>query len=151
MTAALCNDARVIEKDESEPELVGDPTEGALLGLAAKAKITPAGLATKYPRLAEVPFDSRRKLMSTIHPAKDGGYLVLVKGAPDVILARPKHLLDSSGRLTAKLADEIRENTKLAGTNLKSAVPAYRKIAAVPPPADLGSVEEILTFLALWD
>jgi len=56
--------------------------------------------------------------MSTIHPAKDGGYLVLVKGAPDVILARTKSiLLDSkSGRTTAKLADEIREqNTKLAG------------------------------------
>ena len=152
MTAALCNDARVIEKDESEPELVGDPTEGALLGLAAKAKITPAGLATKYPRLAEVPFDSRRKLMSTIHPAKDGGYLVLVKGAPDVILARTKSiLLDSKvEELTAKLADEIREqNTKLAGQALRVLCLAYRKIAAVPPPADLGSVEEGLTFLAL--
>lgn len=152
MTAALCNDARVRETDELEPELVGDPTEGALLGLAAKGGLTPQGLIPDYPRITEVPFDSRRKLMSTVHPALDGGYLVLTKGAPDVVLARSKRLLVDGAEveLTADLAAEIKaQNIKWAGQALRVLALAYRKLSQLPPADDLGAVEEELTFLAL--
>jgi Ca2+-transporting ATPase len=152
LTAALCNDARVIGDDQEEPELVGDPTEGALLGLAAKVGVTSQNLADQYPRRAEIPFDSRRKLMTTIHPAKDGGYLVLTKGAPDVVLARSKRVLvnGSERELSDDLVAEIeQQNANWAGQALRVLALAYRKLPELPAAADLGSVEEELTLLAL--
>lgn len=152
MTAALCNDARVSHIDEAEPDLVGDPTEGALLGLAAKGGLTPPSLTPDYPRAAEVPFDSRRKLMSTVHPTGDGDWLVLTKGAPDVALARSRYLLVNGVKveLTAELAAEISaQNARWAGQALRVLALACRKLSRLPSPDELSAVEEDLTFLAL--
>lgn len=85
-TAVLCNDARI--KDES---VIGDPTEGALIVLGAKGGYDREELNNKYPRLQEFPFDSDRKLMSTQHLI-DGKYIMLTKGAPDMILSRCTHI-----------------------------------------------------------
>ena len=82
--AALCNDAH-IEKHEAEVRRFGDPTELALVDLAAAEGVDVADLRRRHPRLWEVPFDSQRKRMSTLHDLQ-AGRRILVKGAPDVLL-----------------------------------------------------------------
>jgi len=83
--AALCNDASLHEKDQLWT-LAGDPTEGALLTLAMKAGLSPTNLHVDRPRLDVIPFESEHRFMATLH-ATDGGSEVLVKGAPERILA----------------------------------------------------------------
>lgn len=152
LVAALCNDARVEEEADGSTRLAGDPTEGALLGLAAKGGFFPQELIRTYPRVAEVPFDSRRKLMSTIHSAPEGDFVVLTKGAPDVVLGRARRIL-VNGReepLTPGRRQEIlAENATLAGQALRVLALAFRRLPELPPAADLGSVEEDLTFVGL--
>ncbi|MGB6058804.1 MAG: HAD-IC family P-type ATPase [Microthrixaceae bacterium] len=82
----LCNDSHLREVD-GVTKLVGDPTEGALLVVAAKAGIDPHDLRHKYPRVDEVPFDSATKFMATLHahPEDPKKSLLIVKGAPDVV------------------------------------------------------------------
>ncbi len=87
-TAVLCNDAHVRRGDDGEPQLVGDPTEGALVVAARKVGLDPDVLRDDAPRLDEVPFDSAVKYMATLHPLGDEGSLLVVKGAPDVVLSR---------------------------------------------------------------
>ncbi|OJV66462.1 MAG: hypothetical protein BGO41_03275 [Clostridiales bacterium 38-18] len=82
LTAALCNDAEI----EGE-SCIGDPTEGALLVLAHKGGVDYKTVRKAYPRLDEFPFDSDRKLMSTVHEI-DSKRVLLTKGAPDELLSR---------------------------------------------------------------
>jgi len=83
---ALCNDAQVVAPDEHEPawRALGDPTEAALVTLALKGGVTPARLAERMPRRAELPFDPAAKMMATQHAAPSGP-VVFVKGAPEAI------------------------------------------------------------------
>ena len=86
--AALCADAHI-----DHGELIGDPTEGALLALAAKGGVMADELALHSPRIAEIPFDSGHKFMATFH--HDGNVVQMwVKGAPDVLLARATQFFD---------------------------------------------------------
>ena len=81
LAGLLCNDAQL------RPEgILGDPTEGALLVLAAKAGLDKAEMEKLYPRAAELPFDSDRKLMTTVHSNPSGGYLSFTKGALGAVL-----------------------------------------------------------------
>jgi magnesium-transporting ATPase (P-type) len=84
-TAALCNDARLLEGEGWTVE--GTPTDGALLTLAAKGGMTPARLADDWPRLDTIPFESAHKFMATLHDGPDGR-VALLKGAPEQVLAR---------------------------------------------------------------
>ena len=87
---ALANDAVI-----RDGACIGDPTEGALVVLAAKGGIDVEDTRKAYPRVAEVPFDAEYKLMATFHEMDDGGRTVVrcfVKGAPDVLLARSSQL-----------------------------------------------------------
>jgi P-type Ca2+ transporter type 2C len=126
---ALNNDAELQISGESESNqtyrMVGDPTEGALLVAAAKAGALPRPLNQAYPRVQEVPFDATRKRMITIHHVKaarfedispfDGpelyqGYVVAVKGAPDMVLELCSHyqtLDDQNAPMTDKQRAEI--------------------------------------------
>jgi Ca2+-transporting ATPase len=79
--ARLCTESRLADDGQGGRVVVGDATEGALLVLADKA-----GADQDWPRLAEVPFDSARKFMVSIHRAPDGALRLLVKGAPDIVL-----------------------------------------------------------------
>ena len=87
LAGALCNDAR-LEWRAGAPAAQGDPTEGALIVAAAREGLDRNKLDEQWPRQEELPFDSGRKLMSTIHPRPEGGFRVFVKGAPDVLLER---------------------------------------------------------------
>ncbi len=84
--AALCNDAVLRPDGPGEWLAIGDPTEAALLTAAARLGLDTAALADRYPRVAEVPFDSDRKRMTTVHMRPDGGVRVVCKGAPEVLL-----------------------------------------------------------------
>ncbi|TFH19248.1 cation-translocating P-type ATPase [Candidatus Bathyarchaeota archaeon] len=86
-TGLFCNDSSIIQDDEIGPYITGDPTEGAILMAAIKAGIYPEELAKKNPRVWEAPFDSVRKMMSTVN-STDGGSRVHAKGAPEVIIGR---------------------------------------------------------------
>ncbi|MEU4887325.1 MULTISPECIES: cation-translocating P-type ATPase [Streptomyces] len=91
---ALCNDSRPAADGRS---IVGEPTEAALLVLAAKTGLDTDSLHTRTPRTGEVPFDPAAKYMATFHPDTDGGVRVHVKGAVDVLLDRCTHILTSDG------------------------------------------------------
>lgn len=84
--AALCNDAQLRHGDESGWQLVGDPTEGALLTLAHKAGLDCASLLTESPRVDGIPFESENRYMATLHHDHHGRAFVLVKGAPEQVL-----------------------------------------------------------------
>ena len=88
---ALCNDAALRQAGEAGGQwlAVGDPTEAALLTAARKLGLSPPQLRAALPRIAERPFDSDRKRMSTVHRLPDGGQRVICKGAPEAMLRPP--------------------------------------------------------------
>ena len=122
--ALLCSDATVNESGE-----VGDPTETALVRLGESYGFDEAEARGKYPRLAELPFDSDRKLMSTLHVLDGGETVMLTKGALDVLLEHSTQLLTSEG--VVELTDQRREqilavNQELSSKGLRVLAFAYR-------------------------
>ncbi len=89
--AAICNDSRI-----DEGRLIGDPTEGALVALAAKAGIDVDGIRCELPRVAEISFDPAKKYMATFH-REDGQVRLFVKGAGEVLIGRCAMLADKFG------------------------------------------------------
>ena len=126
---ALANDAVI-----RDGACIGDPTEGALVVLAAKGGLDVEETRRTYPRVAEVPFDAEYKLMATFHEMEDGGRQVVrcfVKGAPDVLLARSSHYLDEdwlvARRMAGGAADRVlAENDRMAGEGLRVLAVARR-------------------------
>ena len=149
---ALCNDACIYEDGES----FGDPTELALLVAAKKGNLEPRALCDKYPRVKEIPFDSDRKLMSTLHQWGDPlpwgespTYLAVTKGAPDRVLPICSHVFwDGELRpLDRRLLDEIYQaNCQLAGEAYRLLAVAVRPWSEEPGQEEL---EEDLVFLGL--
>ncbi|MCK9356082.1 MAG: HAD-IC family P-type ATPase, partial [Dehalococcoidia bacterium] len=100
---ALCNDAQ-LDKSVAIPGIVGDPTEGALVVSAAKAGMHKENLEQDFPRLDEVPFESERMYMATLHPS-DGGKVAYVKGAPEKLLSLSSRLLKGGAVVPMTEAD----------------------------------------------
>jgi Ca2+-transporting ATPase len=148
---ALCNDATLTCGRDGDPKAAGDPTETALLLLAHAEGLDKAQLERTYPRRFELPFDSQRKLMSTVHPRPGGGFRVLVKGAPDVLLDRCSSILSSS---PVPLNDPLRRqvlgaNEDMAGRALRVLGMAWRDLDALPSPLTSTALEHDLTFVGL--
>ena len=146
---ALCSDA---EWDAEKEEAVGEPTECALVQDAAKHGYTKAELKATYPRVAEAPFDSGRKMMSTIHQRGDGTWIQYTKGAPDEILKRCAYIR-SEGRKVA-LTDAKREallavNKDMADRALRVLAAACREWNEIPEKTDPETLEQELTFIGL--
>jgi Ca2+-transporting ATPase len=89
--ASLCNDAK-IEKEQQKWVIKGDPTEGALIVAAAKAGVWKEELEKQEPRVAEIPFSSERKCMTTVHLAGNR-HIAYMKGAPEVVVDKCTHIL----------------------------------------------------------
>ena len=153
MPMALCADAEV--KDGS---LVGDPTEGALVVLAAKGGVDPALTRERYPRVATLPFDAAYKFMATFHRMTDAsGREVIrcyVKGAPDQLLARAARAVGVDGERYP--VDQVRdpylaENERLGAQGLRVMATARRDFdpASFDPNADLLPLIADLDLLAL--
>jgi P-type Ca2+ transporter type 2C len=151
---ALCADAVL-----DEQELIGDPTEGALIVLAAKGGLNLDDTRAAYPRIAEVPFDSDYKFMATFHTmtSEDGAPVVrcYVKGAPDVLIARGGSYLRPDGAMLP-ITDENRSlaleaNDRLAAGGQRVMVVAQRNFdpATFDPTGDLIGLVQDLTLLAM--
>ncbi|HEU0336828.1 MAG TPA: cation-transporting P-type ATPase [Gaiellaceae bacterium] len=135
----LCNDTK-LEPGAEGWRVVGDPTEAALITLAAKGGLhhpTEAGLA---PRLAELPFDSTRMRMTTVH-ATPAGRVAYVKGAPEAVLARTRG--DEASRARA-----LREARELEGSGLRVLALARRAVDAATP-LTVDALEQDLELLGL--
>ncbi len=123
--AVLDNDA-VVQGDIC----MGDPTEAALLAMALRADVSPEALRREMPRLGELPFDSGRKRMSTLHCC-DGICVLFTKGAPDVLLERTDQILTKSGvrPMTPEQKKQIRQqNESWAAGGLRVLAVAYRPL-----------------------
>ena len=148
LAGCLCSDAR-LEWRAGAPAAQGDPTEGALVVAAAREGLDKNKLEEEQPRRADLPFDSTRKLMSTVHPKADGGFRVYVKGAPDVLLDRCT--AGPRGPLTTPQRSRIlRANEEMAGQALRVLAVAERDLAFLPPTLDSQTLESGLTFLGLF-
>ena len=147
LAGALCNDAR-LEWRAGAPAAQGDPTEGALIVAAAREGLDRNKLDEQWPRQEELPFDSGRKLMSTIHPRPEGGFRVFVKGAPDVLLERCA--AGPQGVLTPRQREGIlRANEEMAGRALRVLGVAYKDLAMLPRELNSAALEQGLTFVGL--
>jgi Ca2+-transporting ATPase len=149
----LCADAEV-----KNDELVGDPTEGALVVLAAKGGVDPALTRERYPRVATLPFDAAYKMMATFHRMQDAAgkdvVRCYVKGAPDQLLARAANAHDADG--TAVPVAQVREgflaeNERLGTMGLRVMATGQKDFdpATFDPDADLLAALDGLTLLAI--
>ncbi len=148
LAGCLCSDAR-LEWRAGAPTASGDPTECALVVAAAREGVDQEKSAQEWPRSADLPFDPKRKLMSTIHPKPEGGWVVFVKGAPDVLLQRCA--AGPNGPLTsADLQRAAAVNEEMAGKALRVIGVARRELSILPPGLEDQAVEHSLTFLGLF-
>lgn len=158
--ADLCSDARLLPPSEPGKRftVLGDPTEAALLVAAQKNGLTLENLSTANPRLRELPFDSGRKRMSTIHQTLSGSRLAYVKGAPKEVLELCTR--QRKNGVTASLSDEERQavmqiNDSYAKRGLRVLAVASRELTGnVELPVSLSEytpelIEQDLTFLGL--
>ena len=148
---SMCNDTVLTYNEDGSPKTAGDPTETAFVDAAFQDGMDKNVLEKEMPRVAELPFDSDRKLMSTIHPL-NGKLRVMVKGAPDILLSRCTHILSGSPiPVTPALAKDVENaNADMAGRALRVLGCAYKDIDALPQ-GELTSeeLESGLTFAGL--
>jgi Ca2+-transporting ATPase len=162
--ATLANDAALVSS-EGRWRVQGDPTEGALIVAARKLGIAEAELSS-HPRIAEMPFTSERKRHATVHldPDNPGGVNVFVKGAPEMLLEKSRHLWQGGRAVElseSRRAALARQNEKLAGQALRVLAVATRSVPAAELGLDAwdvavqrhvelpGSIEEDLVLLGL--
>ena len=144
---ALCTNAEVDENGKG----TGEPDEVALINYASTLNLPKAGLVAKYPRVGEVPFDSGRKMMSTVHK-QGAGFVQFTKGAPDEILKKCTHA-DINGEIF-EMNDEIRakimeENTRMGNKALRVFAVAYKTYDAEPTAYESEALEFDMTFIGL--
>lgn len=142
----LCNDTRVLESGE----LAGDPTETALVDMALKLDYAQS-IYIENPRVEEVPFDSERKLMTTVNQ-KDGKYIVYTKGGVDELLKICNSYL-FKGEVKTNLIEYsswIRENNEnMAKEALRVLAFAYKEIDHLPTKEEMKTIEKDLTFVGM--
>ena len=144
---ALCSDAELDEKHRS----VGEPTECALVQFADQEGMPKNELQRETPRVAEAPFDSMRKMMSTLHRT-DTGVTQYTKGAPDEVLARCSAILTEQGVRDITEVDRsaiIAENKRMADNALRVLALAYAVYPEVPVDTKPESIEKKLIFVGL--
>ncbi len=146
---SLCSDA---EFDTEAGTAVGEPTECALVNYAEKLGLSKNTQKNVLVRVGEVPFDSGRKMMSTVHKTEDGALVQFTKGAPDELLKRCTKALVGGEvvELTEKLrADILSANKNMANRALRVLAAAKKELSAEPAVYDSQSVECELCFLGL--
>jgi len=140
-------------KIQADGTLVGDPTETALVQFGFDHDYQIEEELKKEPRVAEVPFDSERKLMSTIHKLANGKFLVAVKGAPDMLLQRITEIQaspDEVRKFTETDKDAILKQNKFMATQaLRVLAMGYKIIDSIPQEVNSDTVENDLTFAGL--
>lgn len=146
---ALCSDA---EYDAEAGEAVGEPTECALVNDAAKNGLPKTQLKEEYVRVGEAPFDSMRKMMSTVHKTKENQIIQFTKGAPDEVLKCCTHAIVNGAKVP--MTEEIRasilkSNKAMADRALRVLCGACREWDKMPESTEPAFLEQELTYLGL--
>ena len=147
----LCNDSKLSKAEDQTISFIGDPTETALTMFAMDRGVDIEEVQAKLPRMNEIPFDSERKLMTTVHHDSNG-YLIMTKGAPDMLLTRcTHHLVGEEVESLNELTDaKIRSaNKQMADRALRVLAVAYRRMNVLPDTLTSEEVENQLIFVGL--
>lgn len=143
----LCTDAKL---EEGKTVSVGDPTQTAVVDYAAAIGMPKYELEAREPRVGEIPFDSGRKMMTTVHKSVGGGFIQHTTGAPDVVIGHCTHILRDGKiiELTSSIREELAAANKgLADQALRVLAAAYRTWDCIPDCDP--SIENELIFLGL--
>lgn len=151
LCGVLCNDAKLTRQNDSW-KVIGDPTEAALVVVAAKAGIQVDEARNDAKRIAEIPFTSERKMMTTIHRTKQGQYMFATKGAAELVLEKCAKLgyptstqvLDQESRQRA-----LRTNDNFASEGFRVIALAYKMLEELPKEME-ESIEHGMIFLGLF-
>ena len=149
ISMALCNDASLSEDGK---EVIGEPTESALVRFAYDSGKNKNELVKLLPRVAEAPFDSVRKMMSTVHKESSGKFIQYTKGAPDELLKACTHILTKDGAVPLTDAHRsaiMAENKKMANKALRVLASAFKQTDSLPENISPESLERNLTFIGL--
>lgn len=148
--SVLANDA-LLDKNEEGYSIIGDPTEGALITLGEKANYPKKELNENYPRIEEIPFDSDRKMMTTVHSNYvEGEYISFTKGAPDIVIDRCKYISQDGKVLEfteERKAQVLEANSGFSRLALRVLAVAYKLNEEIPEIDE--SLEEDLVFVGL--
>ena len=147
LAMASCSDSTLDENNVA----VGEPTENALVNFAYKLGMPKYDLAREYVRIGEAPFDSMRKMMSTIHE-HEGKIVQFTKGAPDIVLSRCTSYLDNGSVLPLtdeKRAEILKDNKEMADKALRVLAAAEKFHDAAPESLEPDDLEKDLIFLGL--
>ncbi len=147
--ACMCTDCD-IQYQDGKMEVKGEPTEVALVNQGLEMQKDKNELYQRMPRISEIPFDSNRKMMTTIHKIGNK-YRVITKGAPDVLLEKcQKQMSGSLGKeqMIEKLQIQ-RENEKMAGKALRVIAVGYKDLDFLPQKIDTYTIEDNLIFVGL--
>ena len=155
MLACMCTDCDVNYK-ESKPQIQGEATEVAIVQNAFKLGFLKDDLYNKFPRVSEIPFDSTRKMMTTIHKI-NGKYLAITKGAPDVLIKKCTHINQETSIYNFRQSDLSNsqtqtiqnENLKMAQKALRVLGVAYKYLENLPTKLDQEVIENNMTFVGL--
>ena len=142
----LCNDTKISEDNK----LTGDPTETALVDMAFKLDFDPS-VYGMFPRVAEIPFDSDRKLMTTVHE-ENGKYVVYTKGGVDELLANcNSYILEGDIKTDLEEYKEIirRYNMEMAQNALRVLAMAYKVLDHKPTAEEIKELESNLTYIGM--
>ena len=144
---ALCSDAELSENDE----VTGEPTEAALVAWAQKLGLPKYELKTRLPRVGELPFDSNRKMMTTLHQTENG-VVQYTKGAPDVVIDRCSHYLENGKRVKMtkeKKTEILQANKAMADDALRVLACAERVWQETPDTENSEAIETDMCFTGL--
>ncbi|WP_028517639.1 cation-translocating P-type ATPase [Ruminococcus flavefaciens] len=144
---ALCCDAQL----NSDDTVAGEPTEAALVAYAHRCGLKKYELEAATPRVAEAPFDSMRKMMSTVHKT-DKGYIQYTKGAPDEVLKNCTHMFKEGGVRIMTESDRLeilRRNKEMADNALRVLLAAYREYDELPADTAPEALEHDLIYIGM--
>ncbi len=147
--ACMCTDCDILYQDRKK-EVKGEPTEVALVNQGLSNGKDKNELYKSMPRVNEIPFDSNRKMMTTIHKIGNK-YRVITKGAPDVLLEKcQKQIAGGLGQVaTIEKAKIQKENEKMAGKALRVIAVGYKDLDFLPQKIDSNTIENNLIFVGL--
>lgn len=148
LAMTLCNDAEI----DSNGDIVGEPTEAALVAYGVENDLAKNKIKSLYERKGEAPFDSGRKMMSTVHTQEDGSLVQFTKGAPDEVLKKCTHVLVDGNivPLSEELKTEIlAANKGFADQALRVLAAATKDLETLPADFEPATLENGLCFLGL--
>lgn len=149
--SALCNDS-MLKTGDGAYQLLGDPTEGALLVAALKAGLSQETMQKEQPRLAELPFSSEKRYMATLHPHQDGKAIAYVKGSVDRVLAMSRYVIENGviRELSLEKRSEFEKvNLEMASKALRVMALAYADCPGYPEQLCIEHLDGLLTLIGL--